>query len=81
VDQSRPHGYGAPDSRKPAHKARVDLLVREYRIVIVWNDGRRSEISRHRSFIAAERVRASLPTIATSEIRIESIPAIQSPVA
>jgi hypothetical protein len=80
MDQCRPHRYGVTTGSKKAHEVRVDTLVRDYRIVIVWKNGRRSEVSRHRSFIAAERVRASLPTIEACEIRIESMPAIQNPV-
>jgi hypothetical protein len=60
---------------KSDHTAKGAIITRDYRVVVLGIDGGRTEVSRHRSFIAAERVRLSFPTLEACEIRIESIPA------
>ncbi len=56
-----------------AHARHPAIPEREYRIVIVGRAGDRNELSRFTSFIAAERVRRFLPSVADAELRIESL--------
>jgi hypothetical protein len=74
VNRCSHHRDGLKFGYKTEHSARDGIPMRDYRVVVVGVDGGRTEVSRHRSFIAAERVRLSLPTIEACEIRIESIP-------
>ncbi len=52
---------------------KFQYVARSYHVVAVSRDGERTILSRHNSFLSAERSRKMIPSEEDVEIRIESV--------
>jgi hypothetical protein len=53
---------------------KFQYVARSYHVVVLSRDGERTILSRHNSFLSADRSRKTIPTEEDVEIRIESVP-------
>ncbi|HEY3966606.1 MAG TPA: hypothetical protein VGM05_18740 [Planctomycetaceae bacterium] len=52
---------------------KFQYVARSYHVVVLSRDGERTILSRHNSFLSADRSRKMIPTEEDVEIRIESV--------